>query len=104
MTTDIEKTTEHMATEFSALRDDVARLTATLGELLRLQGKAAGDAAVDAVGAAKNGVADSIADATVHTRAAGAEIEASIERNPMTALVIAFGVGISVGMISRFHR
>ena len=35
------------------------------------------------------------------TRAASGEIEASIERNPFTAVLIAFGVGMWLGLISR---
>ena len=34
-------------------------------------------------------------------RSASGEIEASIERNPLTAVLIAFGVGMWLGMMSR---
>ena len=104
MTSNIDKATGDMAAEFSALRHDVAGLTATLGELLHLQTKAAGAGLTDVIGSAQEKIADGVADAGVRVRAAGNEIEASIERNPLTALLIVFGLGMSVGMISRSRR
>ena len=104
MTTNIDKATEDMASEFSALRQDLARLTATLGELLQLQTKAAGASVSDAIGSAQDRIADTAADASLRARAARSEIEASIERNPLTALLVAFGIGMTFGMISRFRR
>ena len=104
MTTNIDKTTGDMAAEFSTLRQDLARLTATLGELLQLQTKAAGVSVSDAIGSAQDRIADRAADVKIRARAASNEIEAAIERNPMTALLVVFGIGISFGMISRFRR
>ena len=104
MTTNIDRATGDMASEFSALREDLGRLTATLGELMRLQTQAAGASVSGAIGSAQAKIADTAADATIRARAAGSEIEACIERNPMTALLVVFGIGISFGMISRFRR
>ena len=102
--TTIDKATDDIANEFSALRQDLARLTATLGELLHLQSKAAGASVSDAIGSAQDRIADTAADASLRARAAGSEIESSIERNPLIALLVVFGLGMSFGMISRFRR
>ena len=104
MTTTIDKATGDIAGEFSALRQDLARLTATLGELLHLQSQAAGASVSDAIGSAQDRIAATAADATARTRATGGEIEASIERNPLIALLVVFGIGMSVGLISRFRQ
>ena len=65
-----------LAADLAALRQDVAHLAETLSKLVQHQTQ-------DRV------------------RAATSEIEAGIVRNPFAAVLIAFGVGISLGMINR---
>ena len=65
-----------LAADLAALRQDVAHLAETFGKLVQHQTQ-------DRV------------------RAASSEIEASIVRNPFTAVLIALGIGISVGMMNR---
>ena len=64
------------AADLAALRQDVAHLAETLGKLVQHQTQ-------DRV------------------RAASGEIEASIKRSPLTAVSVAFGIGIVVGMMNR---
>ncbi len=98
----MSKNTEgDVAADLAALRQDVARLAETIGKVLQHQTQAAGVAASEAVGDAKDKVADTAAGARDFTRAASGEIEASIERNPLTAVLIAFGVGMWLGMMGR---
>jgi ElaB/YqjD/DUF883 family membrane-anchored ribosome-binding protein len=85
----------------AAIREDVARLAETIGKLLQRETQAAGVGVTEAVGDAKDKVADTAAGARDFTRAASGEIEASIERNPLTAVLIAFGVGMWLGLMSR---
>ena len=101
MTTEADVATSDIASEFSALREDVARLTASIGDLLRQQTKAAGLGVAEALEGAQDKIADATASAQGRARAAGNEIEASIERNPLIALAVVFGVGMLLGMISR---
>lgn len=101
MTTSIDKATRDIAAEFSDLREDVARLTVKIGELLSLQTKAAGLGISDAIETAQDKIAGATGDAKERAWAAGGEIEARIERNPLTALLVVFGLGMSVGLISR---
>jgi ElaB/YqjD/DUF883 family membrane-anchored ribosome-binding protein len=70
---------EDLTADLAALRQEVARLAATVSDLVQHQ----------------------MADAQENVRAARGQIEASIERNPMTAVLIAFGIGM---LISRMNR
>lgn len=76
MTEHAEGAAGDFAADLAALRQDVAHLAETLGKLVQHQTQD-------------------------RFRAASGEIEASIRRNPLTAVLIAFGIGISVGIINR---
>lgn len=76
-----------LAADLAALRQDVAQ--------------AAGHRVSEAVDEVKDIIASTVADAQSCIRAASGEIEACIERNPFTAVLIALGVGMSVGLRSR---
>jgi ElaB/YqjD/DUF883 family membrane-anchored ribosome-binding protein len=104
MTRNAEGSAGDLATDLAALRQDVARLAETMSELVRHQTQAAGHRVSDAVGDARDKIASTATDAQDRVRAASGEIEARIERNPLMAMLIAFGIGISLGMISRSHR
>jgi ElaB/YqjD/DUF883 family membrane-anchored ribosome-binding protein len=101
MTKNAEGAAGDLNADLAALREDVARLAETLSKLVQRQTHAAGLGVSDAVGDAKDTIASTAADARKHVRAARSEIEASIERNPLTAALIAFGVGMLLGMMSR---
>ena len=73
----------------------------TISKLVQRETHAAGVGVSEAVGDAKDKVADTVAEARSFSRAASGEIEASIERNPLTAVLIAFGVGMWLGLMSR---
>jgi ElaB/YqjD/DUF883 family membrane-anchored ribosome-binding protein len=92
-----------LTADLAALRQDIARLAETMSELVQHQTKAAGFRASAAVGDARDKIASTAADAQNRVRAASGEIEASIKRNPLTAVLIAFGLGISLGMMSRWR-
>ena len=55
----------------------------------------------DAVEDAKTKFSSTAAEVKSRVNAAGGEIEASIERNPLTAIMISFGVGMALGMMTR---
>ena len=76
MTEHTEGAARDFAADLAALRQDVAHLTETLGKLVQHQ-------------------------TTDRVHAATGEIEASIRRNPLTAVSVAFGIGIAVGMLNR---
>jgi ElaB/YqjD/DUF883 family membrane-anchored ribosome-binding protein len=90
MTKNVEDAAGDLTGGFAALRHDVARLAETIGELARHQTQSAGLRASEAVGEAQG-----------QLRSASGEIEASVERNPLTAVLIAFGVGMLLGVFGR---
>ena len=76
MTEHAEGAAGDFAADLAALRQDVAHLAETLGKLVQHQTQ-------DRV------------------RAASGEIQGSIRRNPLTAVLVAFGIGIRLGMMNR---
>ena len=90
MTQNSEGTTGDLATDLAVLRQDVARLADTISGLVQHQTQAAG-----------NRVSEAVNDAQNRVRAANGAIEACIGRNPLTSVLIALGVGMSLGLLSR---
>ena len=76
----------------------------TMSELVQHRTKAVGVRASSAFEEVRDKIASTAADARSQVRAAGNDIEASFERHPLAALLIAFGIGIALGMMSRGHR
>ncbi|GGJ45382.1 DUF883 family protein [Neoroseomonas lacus] len=101
MTKTSEGTTEDIAADLASLRQDVARLTESISALLRNEALGAGQRVSDAVDDAKTRFAGTAADVRSRVNAVGGEIEATIERNPMTAMLITFAVGMALGMMTR---
>lgn len=89
MTKTIES--DDVIADLVALRADVARLTETIGELARQGKQAASHQFNDAIGDVQDKIASSAAKAQTQFRTAGDDIEASIGRNPLMAMAIAFG-------------
>ncbi len=128
-----ETITRDLSEDFSALQADVRRLTAMVADLADDQGRRAQSRASDAadnvrdrfsgtVGQARNRFAstmdqarDRVADTadrfagrasevSGRVRGAGAEFEARVERNPLTAVMIAVVGGLLIGALSRSRR
>lgn len=90
--------------DLAALRRDVADLAVAVRATAEIQTQAAGARVSDAVGDARNGIAQAASEARKSASAASAEVGASIERNPLTAMLIALGAGVVIGAMSRSHR
>ena len=123
MTKSMDDAKSDLAGDFAALRDDVARLTSSVTELLRSQTATTGSTVRDAVGAAREKVAGHASYAQDQARGfadtarqvvsdhaaktqdrfgeATADLESAIERNPLVAMLIALGAGMLVGAMSR---
>ena len=54
-----------------------------------------------AVGSARQKLSDGASDAKDRLSGASSSLEASIERNPLTAVLIAMGAGLMIGLLSR---
>jgi ElaB/YqjD/DUF883 family membrane-anchored ribosome-binding protein len=90
-----------LAADLAALRRDVARLAETMSALVQQQTQAASHRMSETVGDVRDKIASTAADAQDRVRAAGGEIEACIERNPLLSVLIALGVGVSLGLLGR---
>ena len=101
MTKTTEGTFEDTTAHLAALRQDVARLSESVSAFLQNPAPGVAQQVSDAVDDTKAKLSSTAADVKSRVKAAGGEIEASIERNPLTAVMISFGVGVALGMMSR---
>ncbi|MFZ1431446.1 MAG: hypothetical protein WAS21_32385 [Geminicoccaceae bacterium] len=103
MTRNAEGAAGDLTTDLAALRQDVAHLAATMSALVQHQTEAVGVRAAAAMGDAKDTIASKAGEVQNRVRVAGRDLEASYDRHPFTVLLIAFGVGITLGMMSRWR-
>lgn len=101
MTKISEGNSADITADLAALRRDVVRLSETISALLQGQALGAARHVSDSVDNATAKFASAAADVQSRVTAAGGQVEASIERNPLTAMVISFGLGMALGMMSR---
>ncbi|MEI8396106.1 MAG: hypothetical protein WCF85_15315 [Rhodospirillaceae bacterium] len=101
----MSRNTESAADEFnanvSALREDVTSMVNKLTKLVQHQTQSTGQRVSEAVGDVTDKIASTAGNAQKSVSAAGHDIESCIERNPLTSVLIAFGVGLSLGLLSR---
>lgn len=128
-----EKLARELSADFVGLRDDVRRLTTLVADLAgeradMARGRVADradqardrfsstlDQTRDRLSSTLDGARDRFSDAadrfaaqasdvTGRVRGAGAELEARVERNPLTAVMIAVVGGLLIGAMSRSRR
>ncbi len=103
MTRNTESVAGEFTADLTALREDVASLADRMAKLVQHQTQSAGLRVSEAVDDATDKITSTAAKAQKTVCAAGREIESSIERNPLTSVLIAFGVGISLGLLNRLR-
>ncbi|SEE17136.1 protein of unknown function [Rhizobiales bacterium GAS191] len=86
--------------DFAALRDDLAKLTQTVGLLVQNQATSTRDQVMDVVGTAGDNITQSAAVAQDRLVSLEAEFEARIQKNPLSAVAIAIGVGVLIGKMT----
>ncbi len=91
-----ERLTKQVASDYDALREDIARLTDTVAKLVGERALNANERVKDSVIGAADRAQDRVADAA-HVALT------SVGRNPLSAIFIALGVGTILGMLFR-HR
>ena len=101
MTPKVEGATADIGADLAALRRDIAHLAEEMRGLVGVQTHAAGVRLSGAMGDAKSKISNAADDAQNNVRAASGESGAAIDRNPLTAVLVALGVGIFIGLISR---
>ncbi len=93
--------TGDIGADLAALRLDLARLSDSVSAMLQAQAQGGARHISDAASAAKAGLASTAADVKSRISSAGGELEASIARSPVKAVLITFAVGMVLGMMSR---
>jgi ElaB/YqjD/DUF883 family membrane-anchored ribosome-binding protein len=94
------KTTD-VGTDLSAIRDDLAKLAETVATLLKQQGQAFAKDAAGTVAQTGETISAAVAGIKPGLKHAGASIAGDIERNPVTATMIAFGAGMALALLLR---
>jgi ElaB/YqjD/DUF883 family membrane-anchored ribosome-binding protein len=86
--------------DFSALRDEITKLTKMVSDLAQKQVSTGRDQVVSAMGAASDGLSQSAALAQDKFVAVESDVEARIKKNPWGAVAIAALVGLLIGKMS----
>ena len=94
-------TAADFAADLAALRQDIAKISASLVDLL--QGKAT-NKVLDAVDDARQKLSDKAAKAQDRVSSIGADLESTIEHNPLVAVFLAAFVGFVIGILSRQRK
>jgi ElaB/YqjD/DUF883 family membrane-anchored ribosome-binding protein len=94
-------TAADFAADLAALRADIASLSETIAGLMRGRADAAGTAVKGAVGDARDQISEAARYAQDSAFGAAADLERRIERDPLTAVLIAAGIGMAIGMMSK---
>jgi ElaB/YqjD/DUF883 family membrane-anchored ribosome-binding protein len=88
------------ALDFSALRDEVTKLTEMVSGLAQKQVSAGRDQVIGAVGAASDSLSQSAAMAQDKFVAVESDVETRIKKNPWGAVAIAALIGLLIGKMS----
>ena len=100
----VEEATEDFTADLAALRDDVAKLSSSVSEFIRSQTAATTNTVADAVDNARQKISDTASKAQDRVAGASTDLEATIERNPLAAVLIALVAGIFVGLLSHGRK
>ena len=87
--------------EITVLKQDIARLTAAVSDLLKLEAGQARSKVEDVVIDLYNEGRDKLGQAGARAKSLSDELNHTIERNPTTSVLTALGIGLIVGLLSR---
>jgi ElaB/YqjD/DUF883 family membrane-anchored ribosome-binding protein len=96
--------TKELGADLAALRDDVTKLTSSMSEFIRTQTAETTNTVFDAVDNARKKISDTASKAQDRVAGASTDLETTIERNPLVAVLIAMVAGILVGLLSRGRK
>ncbi len=97
----LEEASQDFAADLAALRGDVAKLTSSLSEIIRTGTAATANTVFDAADNARQKISDTASKTQDRVAGASTDLEATIERNPLSAVLIAMVAGILIGLLSR---
>jgi len=101
---DKDSAVSNLAADLASLREDIGRLSDAVASLVRAQTDVASAALKDAMGGAREQFSQAAGQAQESALGAVADLERRIEKNPLTAVLIAAGVGMVFGMMNRSRR
>jgi ElaB/YqjD/DUF883 family membrane-anchored ribosome-binding protein len=84
--------------ELTALRDDVTKLTSSVSEFIRKQTSAASNTVFDAADNTRQKVSETASKTQEVVAGASRDLETTIERNPLAAVLIAMVAGLFIGV------
>jgi ElaB/YqjD/DUF883 family membrane-anchored ribosome-binding protein len=93
-----------IAADLATLRTDIKNLSDTIAGLMRGRSNAADAAVKGVVGDARDQISQAASHAQDSVFGAAADLERRIERDPLTAVLIAAGIGIAIGMTTKSRR
>ena len=93
-----------IASDLASLREDVSRLTRSLSDILRVQSSITSSSVLNVMDDARDQLSRSATDAQSKLLSAGADLEKTIERNPVGAVMVAAVIGLAMGIVSRTRR
>lgn len=106
--TKTQKSVTDLTADLTALREDFARLSASVRELVQSQAASTTKRVYGAVGDARHKLSDEMTNAKDqlegHLGAMTTDLENTIERNPLVAVFVGAAVGFIVGLASRSHK
>ena len=106
-----ETQTDDVVQDFNQLRADLVRLTDTVAELVKAQTKSATSTLTESLSQSGDQISAKISQlgesakhasdqAQASVRSATHDLEATINHNPLTAVMLAAGIGLLFGMLS----
>lgn len=95
------KETAAVSEEIAVLKQDIARLTAAVADLVKLEASQARSKVEDVVVDLYNEGRDVLGHASARAKGLSQELNQTIERNPTTSVLTALGIGLIVGLLSR---
>jgi ElaB/YqjD/DUF883 family membrane-anchored ribosome-binding protein len=102
------KSVDDLAVDLAALREDFAKLTGSGRELVQTQAASTTKRMIGVVDDARQKLTDEMAGAKDHLEShlgtVTADLESTIERSPLLAVLAGAAVGFMIGLVSRPHR
>ena len=92
---------QDLAADLQTLRADIANLTESVTTLVKAKVADKTEIFYGAVDSGRQIISDSATGAKDRLAGASSDLEASIERNPLIAVLIAMGAGLVIGLLSR---
>jgi ElaB/YqjD/DUF883 family membrane-anchored ribosome-binding protein len=103
-TKQFEDISQEFAADLASLRKDISKLTDSVSELMRARASSATASVLGVVDDVRRKITDTAADTQNRVGAVSADLESVIERNPITAVIVAGLAGLLIGMWSRPRR